>query len=115
MASGVWIVGANFVPSTAQNQIEMWQGIAEAAMVETMVAIPENKTVCLRANIDYDKLQFAWSLDEKNWVDIDPVLDSTILSDEYDGLNFTGVFVGMAVMDYRMQSKKARFDYLELN
>ncbi|MEN8256131.1 MAG: glycoside hydrolase family 43 protein [Verrucomicrobiota bacterium] len=89
------------------------QGVVEAAVVEAMVAIPESKPVYLRATIDYAKLQFAWSLDEKSWIDIGPVLDSTILSDDYDGLNFTGAFVGMAVMDYRMQSKKALFDYFE--
>jgi len=88
-------------------------GVVEATPPETMVAIPANKMVFLRMDIDFDKLQFSYSFDDKNWIDIGSVLDSTILSDEYDGLNFTGAFVGMVALDYRTQSKKAQFDYFE--
>lgn len=88
-------------------------GAVETAPLEIRVAIPANKKVFLRMDIDFDKLQFSYSLNEKEWIEIGPVLDSTILSDEYDGLNFTGAFVGMVALDYRMQIKKAQFDYFE--
>ncbi|MEN8250894.1 MAG: family 43 glycosylhydrolase, partial [Bacteroidota bacterium] len=81
--------------------------------LEDIVELPENKTVHLRAIINYADLQFSYSLDGKNWTNIGPVLDSTILSDDYDGLNFTGAFTGMFVGDYRYQRAKAQFDYFE--
>ncbi|MEN8157417.1 MAG: glycoside hydrolase family 43 protein [Bacteroidota bacterium] len=80
---------------------------------EAMVSLPEGKTVHLRATIDSEELQFSWSLDGKRFTETGPVLDASILSDEYDGLNFTGAFIGMSVHDYRTMSKKASFDYFE--
>ena len=80
---------------------------------ESKVPLPENRTIYLRAAIDSTELQFFYSLDETSWIYIGEKLDATILSDEYDGLNFTGAFVGIAVFDYRNMSKKAQFDYFE--
>jgi xylan 1,4-beta-xylosidase len=81
--------------------------------LEDIVAIPSNKKVHLRVSIDYRKLQYSYSLNGKSYTNIGPELDATILSDDYNGLHFTGAFVGMFVGDYRMQRKKAEFDYFE--
>lgn len=81
--------------------------------LDDVVAIPTDITIHLRASIDYDKLQYSYSLDGKKFINIGPILDATILSDDYNGLHFTGAFIGMFVGDYRMQSKKAEFDYFE--
>jgi len=86
---------------------------AEAVPPEIRVAIPEDQPVYLRMLIDHEELQYAYSLNEKEWINIGPVLDASTLSDEYDGLNFTGAFVGMAVLDFRTMSQKAQFDYFD--
>ena len=55
--------------------------------------------VYLRARLDGADLRFAWSADGEAWEDAGPVLDASILSDEYEHLGFTGAFLGMACHD----------------
>ena len=52
---------------------------------------------------------FAYSLDGVNYTDIDYVCDTTVLSDEYDTLGFTGAFVGMSAVDMNDYSSYADF------
>lgn len=70
--------------------------------------------VWLRAEMDHDKLQFFYSLDGKDWMKIGPLLDATILSDEY-AHGFTGAFVGLCAQDIYKKKEWARFDYFEVN
>jgi xylan 1,4-beta-xylosidase len=74
----------------------------------------EHKLCHLKAEIEYDKLYFSYSLDGKKWHKIDQVFDITTLSDEFcsEG-SFTGAFVGLCVQDLTGQRIKADFDYFE--
>lgn len=71
----------------------------------------------LRVAVEYDQLQFYYSDDELNWTPIGPVLDASILSDEYARKSgekaFTGAFVGICCQDLSGQNKHADFDYFE--
>jgi len=68
----------------------------------------------LRVQVDYDKLQFFYSMDGENWITIGEVLDSSIMSDEYkDKLRFTGSFVGMCCQDLDGTKRYADFDFFE--
>ena len=73
--------------------------------------------VYLRVMVDYDKLQFYYSTDEKEWQKVGPVLDASILSDEYatydKKFGFTGAFVGICCQDLTGRRKVADFDYFE--
>ena len=83
---------------------------------------PIEKKVCiqgwprcyLRVEVNYDRLQFFYSSDEKSWHAIGPVLDASTLSDEYcrEGW-FTGAFVGLCCQDLSGMRKHADFDYFE--
>jgi xylan 1,4-beta-xylosidase len=66
----------------------------------------------LKADADYHLLRFSYSADEKEWIDIGPVFDASILSDEYTEPNrFTGAFVGLCCQDLSGQRKHADFDF----
>ncbi len=69
----------------------------------------------LRAEIDYERLQFSASPDGRNWQAVGPVLDATKLSDDYgQGLHFTGAFVGLCAQDLGGTRAVADFDYFEM-
>lgn len=83
---------------------------------------PLDKDICiegwdrcyLRVDVDYEKLQFYYSKDEKDWVKLGPVLDASKLSDEYCSEGwFTGAFVGLCCQDLSGSRKHADFDYFE--
>ncbi|MFA5293266.1 MAG: glycoside hydrolase family 43 protein [Phycisphaerae bacterium] len=81
----------------------------------TTQMFPVSQKACyLRAEIDYDKLTFSYSLDGKDWKKINAVFDITTLSDEYcqEG-SFTGAFVGICAQDMAGTKTKADFDYFE--
>jgi xylan 1,4-beta-xylosidase len=66
----------------------------------------------LRAEIDFQKLQFSASRDGKTWQNIGPVLDSSKLSDDYGaGLHFTGAMAGLCAQDVGGTRAVADFDY----
>lgn len=68
----------------------------------------------LRAEVDFQKLQFRASPDGRYWQDIGPVLDFTKLSDDYGtGLHFTGAMVGLCAQDLSGEKKPAEFDYFD--
>lgn len=80
-------------------------------LLDYKVAVPDwVEAIYLKAFIDYEKLQFAYAFEEDAWHDIGPVLDMTILSDEYAN-GFTGAFVGLTVQDLYKKKKWAKFDY----
>jgi xylan 1,4-beta-xylosidase len=78
------------------------------------VAIPGGVPVHLRAEIDYERLRFAYSLDGRNWNWLPGHLDASVLSDEAAAPgtpNFTGAFVGMCCQDLAGTRRPADFDY----
>lgn len=82
-------------------------------LIDTETSLPEQGLVYLRSKIKTAELQFAYSLDGENWQNIGPVLDSTILSDDYNTLGFTGAFIGICAQDMTGQRKSADFDWFE--
>lgn len=68
----------------------------------------------LRVDVDYDRLQFAYSRDGENWIPVGPELDASTLSDEFckEG-QYTGAFVGLCCQDLSGRRKAADFDYFE--
>lgn len=76
-------------------------------------------SVYLRASVNHEKLQFSWSSDGKAWKLVGPILDASILSDEYcthypaPGWGFTGAFVGLCCQDLSGNRKHADFDYFD--
>ncbi len=79
------------------------------------IPIPEGE-LYLRAVFDECKLQFAWSTDGEGFQNVGPVLDASILSDDYGNhWGFTGTFVGLACQDLAGTRLPAEFDFLELN
>jgi xylan 1,4-beta-xylosidase len=81
------------------------------------IAIPSGRRVHLRVEVDFERLLFAWRLDEaQEWSWLPQSFDASILSDEATapGLpNFTGAFVGMACQDLAGTALPADFDYFE--
>ena len=76
--------------------------------------------VYLKGNMNRDKLQFYYSLDGTEWKKFGPVLDASILSDDYvrdHGLHyraaFTGSFAGICCQDLTGRKKYADFDWFE--
>ncbi|MEL6534027.1 MAG: glycoside hydrolase family 43 protein [Bacteroidota bacterium] len=89
------------------------------------VVLPvEIKEVQLKATIQEASLQFAYATHSDEWVTVGPVLDASILSDDYVQDHdyryraaFTGMFVGMCCQDLTGQGHPADFawfDYQEL-
>ncbi|HOJ76985.1 MAG TPA: glycoside hydrolase family 43 protein [Bacillota bacterium] len=71
----------------------------------------------LRVVVNYDKLQFYYSIDGVNWTAVGDYYDASKLSDEYlhyirmEG--FTGAFVGLCCQDLSGRRKHADFDFFE--
>lgn len=83
---------------------------------EHTVSIDDTKDIFLRAEVDYETIQFYHSGDGTSWRPIGPRLDATKLSDDYAGkLKFTGAMVGLCVQDLQGAGKYADFDYFKLN
>jgi xylan 1,4-beta-xylosidase len=82
------------------------------------VAIPPGKPVHLRAEIDYERLRFAYRVEgvDDEWQWLAQQFDASILSDEATApgqANFTGAFVGMACQDQAGTARPADFDFFE--
>ena len=76
--------------------------------------------IYLKAKINFADLQFYYSDTGKNWQKVGPVLDASILSDDYvrDGSDkyrpaFTGAFAGICCQDLTGQRKYADFGFFE--
>ncbi|SHE52200.1 xylan 1,4-beta-xylosidase [Mariniphaga anaerophila] len=87
--------------------------------LESIVEIIGDR-VYLKGNMNREDLQFYYSLDDENWEKLGPVLDASILSDDYvrdNGLHyraaFTGSFVGICCQDLSGRKKHADFDWFE--
>ena len=80
------------------------------------ISVPSGAPVHLRVEVDFERLYFAYRLDESDWRRLPEQFDASILSDEATapGLpNFTGAFVGMCCQDLSGSSRAADFDYFE--
>ena len=72
--------------------------------------LPPTGDIYLRAEINQADLQFSYSMDGKAWQKAGPLLDASVLSDEYaDG--FTGAFYGLSAHDLLVQDTYADFDF----
>jgi xylan 1,4-beta-xylosidase len=68
----------------------------------------------LRAEVDFQKLQFSASPDGQDWQLVGPVWDASKLSDDYGtGLHFTGAMVGICAQDVSGSRQPADFDYFD--
>jgi xylan 1,4-beta-xylosidase len=70
----------------------------------------------LRVEVDYERMRFAYRMNEGAWQWLPQQFDASILSDEASapGLpNFTGAFVGMACQDLAGTAMPADFDWFE--
>lgn len=70
----------------------------------------------LRAEIDYERLRFAFRAEGGEWVWLPQLFDASILSDEATSPgapNFTGAFVGMACQDMAGTRAVADFDWFD--
>jgi xylan 1,4-beta-xylosidase len=76
-------------------------------------AVPEGP-VYLRLEVREHRGIFRYSADGRHFTDTGKALDSTILSDEYDGLGFTGAFTGIFCVDtarYEAEADFSSFSY----
>ena len=83
------------------------------------VALPASGKIHLAMDVDREKLQFSYRLDqETDWQAIGPVLDAAVISDEGgrgEHASFTGAFVAMVAFDTSGAARQAcysGFDYL---
>ncbi len=82
------------------------------------VALPAEKPVHLRVEVDYERLHFAYCVEgvDNGWRWLPQQFDASILSDEACAPgtpNFTGAFVGMACQDLAGTARPADFDFFE--
>lgn len=81
------------------------------------VSIAGWRQVYLKLMVKYDRAQFFYSKDGKQWEKICDMFDCSNLSDEHCQnigiLKFTGAFVGMCCQDLSGQRLPADFDYFE--
>jgi len=80
------------------------------------VALPEEGSVFLKATVDRDRLQFAWSADGASWEAVGDALDYSLLCDEVgkgEGANFTGAFIGVCCQDSAGTALPADFRYFD--
>jgi xylan 1,4-beta-xylosidase len=80
------------------------------------IAIPSGVPVELRVEVDYERLHFAYRVDEGDWRWLPEQFDASILSDEAGppgNPNFTGAFVGMCCQDLAGTGRTADFDYFD--
>jgi len=82
------------------------------------LAIPAQRPVHLRVEVDFERLRFAYRVEgvDQAWCWLPEQFDASILSDEATapGLSsFTGAFVGMACQDLAGTLKPADFDFFE--
>jgi xylan 1,4-beta-xylosidase len=71
--------------------------------------------VYLKGELRYGELQFFYAMQKDQWKPFGPVLDATVLSDEYkSGGKFTGAFVGVCAQDLTGQKRVADFDWFKI-
>ncbi|MBJ7416223.1 MAG: glycoside hydrolase family 43 protein [Niveispirillum sp.] len=77
---------------------------------------PPPGPISLRAELDQERLRFAYRLEGGDWVWLPQIFDASIMSDEATSPgapNFTGAFVGMACQDMAGTGYPADFDWFD--
>lgn len=90
--------------------------VSHQPLINTPIALPETGIVSLQVRVTGADLQFAYAIEANNWLDVGPILDASLLSDEAgkgEGANFTGTFVGMGCHDLTGQGNTADFAHFE--
>ena len=104
---------------TAGKHIRVMSRLPDQAQPDAFtqpIPIPRGVPVELRAEIDYERLRFAYRLPEQGWQWLPEQFDASIVSDEAGptGLpNFTGAFLGMCCQDMSGTRRPADFDYFQ--
>lgn len=89
-------------------------------ILELPVVLPKEGPVFLKVALNNSMLQCYYAIKENEWMEVGPVLDASILSDDYvrEGGSryrpaFTGAFVGVCCQDLSGNKKKAYFDWFD--
>jgi len=96
--------------------IRVMSALPDSVMADAFtapVAIPDGP-ITLRAEIDEERLLFAYRIGEGPWQRLPEIFDASILSDEAQAPgtpNFTGAFAGMACQDMAGTANPADFRY----
>jgi xylan 1,4-beta-xylosidase len=106
---------------TIGKHLRVMSGIPDSLQADAFtapIAIGSGKPVHLRVEIDYERLHFAYRVEnvDKEWRWLPHQFDASILSDEAAApgtANFTGAFVGMACQDMAGTARPADFDFFE--
>jgi xylan 1,4-beta-xylosidase len=80
------------------------------------IPVPSDVPIELRVEVDYERLCFAYRMENGSWQWLPQQFDASILSDEASAPgapNFTGAFVGMACQDLAGTAMPADFDWFE--
>jgi len=80
------------------------------------IPVPSDVPIELRVEVDYERLRFAYRIEDGSWQWLPQPFDASILSDEASAPgapNFTGAFVGMACQDLAGTAMPADFDWFE--
>ena len=77
------------------------------------ISIPDTGKISLRLTLNKADLQFFYSVNGDQWIEIGPKLNGAILSDDYSNLGFTGAFVGLCAQDISGTKKPADFKYFK--
>jgi xylan 1,4-beta-xylosidase len=80
------------------------------------IPIPDGTPVYLQVEVDYERLRFAYRVEDRDWQWLPELFDASVLSDEAAAPgtpNFTGAFVGMCCHDMSGTRRPADFDYFE--
>jgi xylan 1,4-beta-xylosidase len=87
---------------------------------EEPVLLPSDGTVFLKAALDGAKLQYYYGIKQDEWIKAGPILNATILSDDYVQNDnnrympaFTGAFVGICCQDLTGNRVPAFFDWFD--
>lgn len=102
-----------------QRELRVWSRLADRQPADAWseaVAVPDTGAVELRAEVDFERLYFAYRLPGEAWVWWPECFDYSGLSDEVKRPGepaFTGAFVGMACQDLEGAATAADFDYFE--
>ena len=103
----------------AGTHLRVMSALPDSVMADAFTApipITSGAVVELRAEVDYERLRFAFRTDGGGWQWLPQQFDASILSDEATapGLpNFTGAFVGVACQDLSGAALPADFDWFE--
>lgn len=57
--------------------------------------------------------RFRYSYDGKAWAEVRPILDASVLSDDFNALGFTGAFIGLFCADTARYQAVADFEFLK--